>query len=389
MKILNLLFISILFSTTSFGVEISHNSNFLLQNIKPDRRIIYPQPGYSPYVPGTLLYAIEHDDVDFFNAEFAKYERLPILGLKNGTTTITWAILNNSVKIIESIARQCNYDFHIPMIKFSEYRNRPYEIFKIFESKSKPSYCVLENTLKYGNKDLFCYLCLHYPEICNMNSIISEFSTKVSRLFSHLPSKLNKVLEQNPDRFEKELDNLKASYPVVFDNFSESDLDNQDKIVRAIKIYFGLANHYYIGKIDLPMFEDYSQKHYPNETIENAMLKIAGSIFNKSALPKEIVLDRIINILNDEYLVRDYYSQNKDNIPNEIGVLAFFDILQKLERDKWYKDCFEETIKYGSYMIDFWENVLEGMEKDELGFSIIDFVRNKLNEVGLSSVEND
>ena len=40
-------------------------------------------------------------------------------------------------------------------------------------------------------------------------------------------------------------------------------------------------------------------------------------------------------------------------------------------------------------MIDFWENVLEGMEKDELGFSIIDFVRNKLNEVGLSSVEND
>lgn len=63
-----------------------------------------------------------------FNAEFAKYERLPILGLKNGTTTITWAILNNSVKIIESIARQCNYDFHIPMIKFSEYRNRPYEI---------------------------------------------------------------------------------------------------------------------------------------------------------------------------------------------------------------------------------------------------------------------
>lgn len=142
----------------------------------------------------------------------------------------------------------------------------------------------------------------------------------------------------------------------------------------------------YGNKIDLPIFENYSLKLHPEDSIEDAMVKIAGYIFQGKKLSFNNFSKALIDIFNDKN--KEMIQSDLDFILNlaydrsyQFGMIDFFNSLDKIEADYFYKNCFLETFKIhskseGYYMIKFWKSWLKETNDQYLCCS---FIQNQLN----------
>ncbi|MDO4974764.1 MAG: hypothetical protein Q4E61_00345 [Alphaproteobacteria bacterium] len=360
-------------------------------------------PLKTPLAKSALGRAIEIDDVDTvqmlsaeqnislsladidFVEEYRSYNSDPNL---NSVPLIDVAAFFNSIKTFKFLLLNESTPTIQTMNFNSMYRHQGgYEIFRICEQQGiKPNNDTLNCAAASFNSELFTYICQHYP--CD------EYKYEGScRIFCYYDPDIfvNPKFLQYKAFKELYPDFLKI-YPVVAENFPKDDVNSLFKIEKAIKLYFRLINKPYSykdysNKIDLPIFENYSHRFYPEDNIEDAMVKTAGYIFQGKKLSFNNFSKALIDIFNDKN--KEMIQSDLDIILDlaydrsyQFGIMDFFKVLDILEDNYFYKNCFLETFEMyseseGYYMIKFWKSWLK---RSGVDYFCGNFIQDKLNK---------
>lgn len=258
------------------------------------------------------------------------------------------------------------------MNMFSMYRHNNYEIFRFCEINGiTPNDDTLLHSFNSLNIDLFVYINTHYQNLYTF-----EYFPRIS---CYIPDIVNGGVSICGKKFGDIRKQFVEAYPIVFESFLKSDTNNLLRFEEVLGKYFRLSSYPFKEKIELPTFEQYSILLFPKNTIEDAMLKTAADIFKGNKLSFHDFSEALIKIFKDDELVQNHLETIYDKT-YEFGVMDFFDILEILEKDHFYKNCFEQTFKiYPNY--DFWKSWI-----DEMGnaYFCCDFIRNELQKYKLS-----
>lgn len=361
------------------------------------KTLFNPNPLKEPLGKIDLTKAIETDDIDavqkLFDQHVSEYPEFKFTSKRvcfvaayniDGYTAflIDVAAFFNSIKTFEFLVRN-GAILTIQTMNFnSMYRHQgEYGIFHICEEQGiKPNNDTLNWAAASRNSELFKYICQHYPS--------DEYKYEGScRIFCYYDPDIfvNPKFLQYKTFKELYPDFLKI-YPVVAENFPNDDINSLSKIEKALDVYFRLSNKpclhkSYGNKIDLPIFENYSLKLHPEDSIEDAMVKTAGYIFQGKKLSFQAFSDALINIFNDEEMIKTFLNSTYDEFYH-FGMIDFFDTLDKIEADYFYKNCFLETFEMhseskGYYMIKFWKSWLKSVGEYHL---CCNFIQDKLNK---------
>lgn len=240
-----------------------------------------PNPLKEPLGKNVLAKAIETDDVDavqkLFNQHVSEYPETKfcskriycvaqynIYGYITSAPLIDVAAFFNSIKTFKFLL-QNEASLTTETMNFnSMYRHQgDREIFDTCESEHiKPDNEILNRALTARNFELFKHICQNYP--CNEYTYKSYdrfICIYTPNIFVNPKSIQHKAFKEVRSEFAK-------IYPVVAENFPNDDINSLSKIEKALDVYFRLSNKPWsykdcTGKLDLPIFENYSLKLHP------------------------------------------------------------------------------------------------------------------------------